>query len=140
MFFWRISNYADLSGGGGKIAHGRWHRYLASCSPGALIEALVHFDRADLPNSLQLLKIQMRAPAEIQALGPQGPASGWAFDLEATQTLGDQWLDEGSTALAQVPSAIVPGAINYLFNPAHVDADRVQLVDGQRFRLDPRFF
>ena len=146
MFFWRISNYADLSGGGGTIAHGRWHRrlrqvvYLASCSPGALIEALVHFDRADLPNSLQLLKIQMTASLEIQALGSQQSASGWASNLEVTQNLGDRWLDEGSAALAQVPSAIVPGAFNYLLNPAHVDAVKVHLVEAQRFKLDPRFF
>ena len=100
----------------------------------------MHFDRADLPNSLQLLKIQMTASLEIQALGSQQSASGWASNLEVTQNLGDRWLDEGSAALAQVPSAIVPGAFNYLLNPAHVDAVKVHLVEAQRFKLDPRFF
>ncbi len=65
MRFWRISNYADLSGEGGRLAAGRWNRlgrrivYLAEHPALALLETLVHLeiDAEDMPNRFRLLSI-----------------------------------------------------------------------------------
>jgi RES domain-containing protein len=61
MIFWRISNYADLSGQGGLYAPGRWHNqgipvvYCGDHPGSALLEILVHVDLSDIPTSFQLL-------------------------------------------------------------------------------------
>ena len=48
--FWRISDYIDLSGEGGRKAGARWHTagsrivYLAESPMAALVETLVHLE------------------------------------------------------------------------------------------------
>ena len=72
MELWRISNYADLSGGGGLRAGGRWHSlgrkivYLADHPSSALLEMLVHMDRDLIPATYQLLRVVVLAAIAIE--------------------------------------------------------------------------
>ena len=61
-----------------------------------------------------------------------------ASNAALTRALGDAWLREGATALMRVPSAIVPDAANYLLNPAHADAARIDIDSAIRAAFDPR--
>lgn len=143
MRLWRISNRASLSGEGGLYAAGRWHTrgrrvvYLADHPAAALLEVMVHLeiDADDLPSHYQLLAIDV--PDGIAAASVVLP-DGWRETIATTQTLGDTWLRETSSALLRVPSAIVPDAHNYLFNPAHADAARVSIAQTTRAAFDPR--
>jgi RES domain-containing protein len=142
---WRISNYADLSGEGGLRADGRWHTrghrivYLAASPPGALIEHLANLDmdETELPVSYNLLRVPVSDEIEVEVLNtPDGDA--WKRDFAVTRIIGDEWLRSGRTALAEVPSAIMPQTSNYLVNPDHPDVTRVHIQEAMQALHDPR--
>jgi RES domain-containing protein len=144
MELWRISNYADLSGGGGLQAAGRWHTrgkrivYLADHPASALLEMLVHIDRDLIPATYRLLRIVVSETVTMDNIGIDTLASDWRRQPALTRQIGDQWLDRSSTALLQVPSVIVPLGKNFLLNPAHPDAAKVTIIDVVNAPLDPR--
>ena len=144
---WRISNYSDLSGKGGKLAHARWHTkghsivYLADSPAAALLETLVHLDPAEdeVPDYYQLLKISVSEKAAVRILRvPTG--EGWKLRPETTRRIGNAWLISLKTSLAAVPSAIAPQTLNYILNPEHPDAQYVQIAATYRERFDNRLF
>ena len=63
MNLWRISKFADLSGRGGLVVDGRWHRkgtpvvYCCDHPSTALLEILVHMDKSRIPPDFQLLRL-----------------------------------------------------------------------------------
>ena len=59
-------------------------------------------------------------------------------NLALTRKLGDTWLKSQRSALARVPSAILPKTFNYLLNPLHKDAHRIRIADALRAAFDPR--
>lgn len=145
MDLWRISNHQTLGGDGGRRYSARWHTagspivYLAASPPGALLEILVHLELAEteLPPSYTLLRIsgpsRLRAP--VLTL-PDGAT--WKTDFAITQQIGDKWLAARRSALAQVPSAILPHTYNYLLNPRHRDAARIRITETITAPFDPR--
>lgn len=142
---WRISNHADLSGAGGLRYAARWNTagrpivYLAETPAGALLEVLVHLEleEAALPRHYQLLRVAVDPSTVVEELGvPDG--TRWKRNPVTTRALGDAWLRIGSTALARVPSAILPHTANYLLNPRHPAAVSLQILERQRARFDPR--
>ena len=141
---WRISNYQTLDGEGGRKYPGRWHSagepivYLASSAPGALLETLVHLhlEAEDLPPSYMLLRVTVPAGMRYVELKPN--ADNWQKDATQTQQLGDSWLKTKPSALAAVPSAIMPHATNWLLNPALPDARRIRIADVLTVDYDER--
>ncbi len=144
---WRISNYADLNGEGGRKCSARWHTagsrivYLAESPTSALVEALVHLevDGEDAPEFYSLLKISVPEELAIQPLAPPAGAE-WRQNLELSRSIGDAWLASLETALAKVPSAIAPQTWNYLLNPVHPDAEQVKVAEVIREQFDNRLF
>ena len=148
MRLWRISDFADLSGQGGLLAPARWHSrlsrivYLADHPAAALLEVLVHLevDADEFPDIFQLLAIDAPDDIAFEALDRARLPGNWAQDFSVTGSTGDDWLETARSALMQVPSAIVPAALNWLLNPAHPDAARVVIADVVRAPFDPRLF
>ena len=146
MRLWRISNHASLSGEGGLHASGRWHTrgrrvvYLADHPASALLEIMVHLevDAEDLPSHYQLLGADIPDEMPVTALHESELPEDWRQRASHTRMLGDDWLREAPAALLRVPSAIVPDASNYLFNPAHPDAARIGIASATRAAFDPR--
>jgi RES domain-containing protein len=146
---WRISNYSDLSGKGSRGAASRWHSpgraivYLAESAAGAMLEHIARLmDRdtgGDLPRSYQLLQVAVPEECRMRSLSKL-PQSDWREHPEMTRAIGDAWLASGETALARVPSAILPQTWNYLLNPEHPDAKQVQVAEVIEERLDNGFF
>lgn len=142
---WRISNHSPLSGEGGLLYAARWHTaghrivYLAESPAGAMIEALVHLelDEADWPRSYQLIQVEVPDSLKMETLKPT-PAKAWKLSLAVTRRLGDEWLRARRSALARVPSAIVPETWNVLLNPEHDDAKQVRVLKTIRAEYDPR--
>lgn len=142
MKLWRVSNYLDLSGQGGRLYQARWHHagrpilYTAEHSALALLESLVHLETDGDAPSYQLIELS----------APDGLALTEFHDTlppesnEYSQNWGDRWLAEEKTALASVPSVIAPNARNLLVNPSHPDAQQVTIVRHARYRWDPRLF
>jgi RES domain-containing protein len=143
MEFWRISNYADLSGIGGLRAAGRWHSqgrrivYLADHSSSALLEMLVHMDRDLMPATYQLLRIVVPADIAVETLDAELPAD-WRSQTLTSREIGDRWLDRSANALLRVPSAISAKGNNYLLNPEHPDAAKIAVAEIIKAPFDPR--
>jgi RES domain-containing protein len=138
-----------LSGEGGRFSSARWHTegrrvvYLAESPVGAIVERLVHLmdmkPEGILPRTYQLLRISVRAAFEIKSLEPPSELN-WKLQEEITRKIGDRWLALRETALARVPSVIAPYTWNYLLNPSHPDAAKVQIVEVIKERFDNRLF
>jgi RES domain-containing protein len=145
--YWRISDYPDLSGEGGRKAGARWHTagsrivYLAESPMVALVETLVHLevDLEDTPDFYILLKILVPDDLAVQSLDPPAQ-SEWKQDMELTRRMGDDWLASLETPIARVPSVIAPYTWNYLLNPAHTDAKQIQIIEVIKERFDNRLF
>lgn len=141
--FWRISTFPDLSGRGGMLASGRWHRagrpvvYLAETPAAAMLEVLVHLeiDPDDLSSNLRLMRVEV--PDQALTQSASDPPTHWEDQYSYTQGIGDAWLAAGSSLLLSVPSAIMPHTNNFLFNPLHPEAARAVLTI-ETLRLDRR--
>jgi RES domain-containing protein len=148
VFLWRISNHSTLDGRGGLHASARWHSqghaivYLASSPAGALVEILVHLelDPQRLPLRYKMLKADAPDDTRPGRINASSLPDNWRDDLTLTRNLGDEWLSAGSSALLEVPSAILPETFNLLLNPRHPDAQRVSVLWHQPFPYDRRFF
>jgi RES domain-containing protein len=144
---WRVSDYIDLSGVGGRKAGARWHTagsrivYLAESPMAALVETLVHLEveSEETPDFYTLLKISVPNGLAIQSLNPPA-GSDWEHDLELTRRMGDAWLVSLETPLARVPSVLAPQTWNYLLNPEHPDAKKIEVAEVIRERFDNRLF
>jgi RES domain-containing protein len=145
--YWRVSNYIDLSGEGGRKASARWHTagsrivYLADSPMSALVETLVHLevDSEDTPDFYTLLKISAPDDLAVKSLDPPAETD-WKQNLELTRRLGDAWLASKETCLARVPSVIAPQTWNYLLNPEHADAKQVVVAEVIHESFDNRLF
>ena len=140
---WRISNYQSLSGEGGLHFSARWHTagrpivYLAESPAGAMLEVLVHLelDETDFPRSCHLLEVSYPDELRMETLKV---GRAWRSSLSASRRVGDEWLRSGRSALARVPSVILPQTWNVLLNPEHADAKKVRMVRTIKAEYDPR--
>jgi RES domain-containing protein len=115
--------------------------YLSSTPASALLEILVHLEieEGHLPRFYKLLEIQVPDDIGMEKLEDWAKLpKGWPRKQAVTRALGDQWLDRNSAALLEVPSALVPKTSNFLLNPLHPDAARIQVVSVSRQGLDRR--
>ena len=144
---WRISQYVDLRGEGGRRRAGRWNSagkpvvYLGDSAAGVVLERIVHFmdqDCTRLPESLRLLLIEYPAAFQCEELSETELPSDWRTNLDITRNIGDRWLQQQKTALLKVPSAVVPFATNFLLNPEQEDWPLVTIERHFEFDFDPR--
>lgn len=89
------------------------------------------------PDEFTLLKVFAPDSLKITLLDPSENPD-WREKPEFTRGIGDNWLTSRETALARVPSAVVPQAWNYLLSPEHSDAKLVRIEGQSRERLDIR--
>lgn len=142
---WRISDFEDLKGIGGLKASGRWHSqghlivYLAEHPALALLEVLagLDIDLEDLPDRFKLLKVEIDDDELTQSYSPI-LKNNWTKNERSTQAIGNEWLKDGHTLLAKVPSAILPESTNYLFNSSHPAATKANIVEVIHFPFDER--
>lgn len=115
--------------------------YLSSTPASALLEILVHLEieEGHLPRSYKLLEIQVPDNIRVEKLEDWAKLpKGWPEKQGVTRALGDQWLERNSAALLQIPSAIVPRTSNFLLNPLHPDAAKIQVASVTQQGLDRR--
>ena len=140
MLAWRLCRapHADLSGEGARLYGGRWNSagrplvYAASTAALALLEVRVHLDLPPelLPDDYTLVTIALSDLAvEVLDAIPDDPAA-----------FGDRWLEEQSSPVLRVPSAIVPESPNLLLNPAHPEARRAAITARRPFAFDRRLW
>ena len=147
---WRLTKakYARtaLSGVGSALRAGRWHGrgrpvvYAASSSALALLETLVHVERAELLRA-EYVAVPLSVPADLaERLTPDDLPADWrAWPHPAsTRALGTAWFDERRSAALVVPSVVVPHEWNVLLNPTHPDFRLVGVGEPEPFPVDAR--
>jgi RES domain-containing protein len=137
----------DLSGKGASRTGGRWNRkgiplvYASVSRALACLETVVHLGAGQLPLNRYLVRITV--PREVwnarTVFDPRSQA-GWDA-LPAGRTSidwGTAWASGGKTALAEVPSVIVPEEANLLINP-RLTGGRLKAVKVRKWTYDARF-
>lgn len=153
--FWRLTKakYAALedargpfSGYGSMLHGGRWHPrgrpivYAAESAALALLETLVHVERADLLRfDYRVIPITIPEAAVTTLATEDLPADWRAWPYPAsTQQIGAAWFDARRSVALVVPSAVVPHERNVLINPVHPRFGACEVGDPQPFPIDPR--
>jgi len=103
--------------------------YLAEHPALALVESLANLtgSAASLPSEYQLIKVEVAESVQANRVNLNDLPPLWREEFGHSQEVGDAWLAEGNTALLAVPSAPSPESTNYLFNPLHPEARRIQI-------------
>lgn len=142
----RIASTAHpiFDGGGARRWGSRW------CTPGrriihvassyalAVLENLVHWNRARLPPSMGYVVAVVPEGVARRVLDPQA-CPGWdASDYAASRAFGDAWYDGGETAVLIVPSMLSPFEPNVLINQEHPDSRWIEVSEKRAVVLDPR--
>ncbi len=136
--------------------NGRWHRagapivYTAESSALALVEGMVHVDRARLL-TMDFVELFCRFDEDLvesaaayterfasteEGILPEG-WDGFPW-LRATQRIGTRWVETGRSVVLSVPSAVIPSATNYLINPRHPDFSALKISDPRPSEVDVR--
>jgi RES domain-containing protein len=106
----------------------------------AVLEYTVNYRRRGWVPATVLGRATIPAGVSIASVSIDKLPGNW-FAASAPlqlQTLGDEWLARGETAVLKVPSAIVTEEWNYLLNPLHADFRKLRLDKPQPFDLDQR--
>ncbi len=136
--------YARLDGEGARKVGGRWNSpgravvYMAQSVALAVLENLVHMSRQDYPT--RYVTIEAHVPDHIPILEYDR-----FLDLSLKESLrkrkaGDDWIASGESAVLRVPSAVVGGEWNYLFNPQHLDFAQIHVEPSVPMYFDERLF
>jgi RES domain-containing protein len=146
---WRITKRRYLAsafdGEGARQFGGRWNSsghaaiYVSETRALATLEILAGLQAPAVIPAYVLIGVEfdeeLITEVEVEAL-----PSNWRTSPPdpATQIIGDRWLARASSLVSRVPSALVPGELNYLINPGHPDFDRLQIGMPEELHLDPR--
>jgi RES domain-containing protein len=146
---WRITKQKHaktaFSGEGAKLYGGRWNSpgrlviYTSESRALALAEILVHLESASVLSRYVVIQVEIDE-TYIADVDQGYLPKNWRNEPapKRLQTLGDDWLAAGNSAVLRVPSAIVFGEFNYLLNPVHPDFSKLQIHGPEKFPIDRR--
>lgn len=134
-----------FTGEGARLFGGRWNSpgtavvYLSASQSLAVLELLVHLETTRILEHYLLYPVRFTEVC-VETLEARRWPTSWRASppRHETQQIGDEWVRTRRTPLLAVPSAVVSGEWNYLFNPAHRQAFRVRVGAPQRLQLDAR--
>jgi RES domain-containing protein len=146
---WRIvkRRYAHTAfdGEGARAYGGRWIGpgrpviYVSESRALATLEVLAGLKTSVVVPAYVLIRVDFDE-ALVKHVDPNDLGTDWRASppTSATQRIGDEWLDEATSAALRVPSAVVPGEFNYLLNPRHSDFGTLRVGTPEELYLDPR--
>jgi RES domain-containing protein len=134
-----------FTGEGARRYGGRWNTagssvvYTAESQSLAALEMVIHLDSSDLLEHYLLFEVGIDGSL-VTTIAPAELPKNWRADPppRRVRAIGDAWVTAGTSAVLQVPSAILPAEHNFLLNPHHPDFPRLLIGHGVPFRFDPR--
>lgn len=145
---WRITTArfvgSAFSGEGARIYGGRWNPkgfqvvYTAESRSLALLEMMVQDD--PLRAKYVLIPAQVPEMVSIKYVAIAELPQDWRTigTRDALQAIGRTWLEEGTSGILAVPSAVVPAEYNYLINPSHPDFSKIVVGEPEPLDTDVR--
>jgi RES domain-containing protein len=146
---WRIVKARHAAkafdGEGARLEGGRWNSfgtplvYTSESAALAALELLVHLGRGSILGAYVLIACTFEDTL-VERLDPKRLPGNWRSypAPPELQSIGDEWVRAASSAILQVPSAVIASDSNYLLNPRHRDFKAIQVMHPERFELDPR--
>ena len=151
---WRIASDTpdyeahDLTGKGAEITGGRWNRkgtpmvYAASSQALACLDSVVHVG-GSIALPLNRYLVQVLIPISVwkaRTVFKIADHVGWDAQPAGRVSLdwGTAWASGKTTALAIVPSVIVPDETNVLINPSHAGAAGIKAKKVRKWTYDYR--
>ncbi|PZX10092.1 RES domain-containing protein [Breznakibacter xylanolyticus] len=138
-----------LKGIGSALTKGyRWnslHTYLVYTAESrslAMLEVSVHLDLSeDLPNDRYFVEIDIPDELIMLELRIEDLPKHWDSKppILATQFIGDDFVNGKNSVVLKVPSSIVPQEYNYLINPNHPDAAKINVISITPFKFADRW-
>lgn len=148
---WRLTKTKHLphafDGEGARLYGGRWSSpgrrlvYVSESLALAVLEVLVHLQDAAILPAFSTIRVTFD-DALVIAVNRSSLPKNWRQSpppAEA-QAVGDAWIDAASSAILEVPSAVVEREHNYLINPAHRDFNLVTTGPAVPYEFDRRLF
>jgi RES domain-containing protein len=136
-----------FDGEGARAEGGRWSSpetavvYTSQSAALAALELLVHLGRASILLAYVLIPCTFD-DAVVSRLDRRRLPKNWRSypAPPSLQLIGDEWVTSGTSAVLEVPSAVIETESNYLLNPHHPRFHAVGLLNPQRFAFDLRPF
>lgn len=136
-----------LDGGGAYLKGGRWNSpgrrviYASQTYAGALLEALVHLNFDEVPDSYGWVEILIPEAEEFEELSASEIPVWNGEDLTLTRGYGDRWHEQKRTPVLLVPSVVTAGVErNLLINPDHPAFAAIQASELREVVWDERLF
>jgi RES domain-containing protein len=151
MIVFRLSKSkfsADLSGKGAEKSGGRWNSkgtavvYTSESRALCTTEIAVHTPLGNLPFDYVLVTIEIPDDIHIIIISNNEIPASWNTipHSHETQEIGDNFVQEGKSAVLKVPSVVVQGDYNYIINPGHPEAAKIKIKSIELFNFDERLF
>jgi len=146
---WRIVKARHAAnafdGKGARLEGGRWNSpgtpvvYTSGSAALAALELLVHLGRGSILNAYVLIACTVEE-ALVSRLDQKRLPNNWRSypAPPELQLIGDEWVKAGTSAVLEVPSAVIATDANYVLNPLHPDFRAIRTSGPQRFEYDPR--
>lgn len=139
-----LSKWANLTASG-KPA--RWNPmgtfmiYTSSSLALACLENLVHRSGEGLAENFSAMTIDIQDSFSLTEITEDQLPSNWTNlnQYGFTQKLGKAWVENQTSLVLKVPSALVGLECNYLINPMHPEFISVTLEKTTPFKFDSRF-
>ena len=150
MKVYRISKckyISDLTGYGAFLQGGRWNSvgkhmlYTSQSIALSMLEVLANFPRNIATDDFCLLTLEIDEK-DIEVFDEKKLPRDWDVypHSNATQLLGDSFLEAHNSVALKVPSGIIPAENNILFNPKHPEfKKKVKTVSSDPIAIDKRF-
>ncbi len=147
MHVYRLSKadyIRDLTGTGGLYGSGRWHQqgtrilYTSQTLALAKLEVLANTQRIPRNYALLVLDIPDDIARKVLRVSELPPHWNHFPHPKALVAFTHDWIAEGRYLVMQVPSVHSPFEVNFLINPLHPEAARLQVVEVLPHDFDQR--
>lgn len=104
----------------------------------AVLEILVNLENTDVLPAYSLCAVHF-GDALVSSLDRSRLPPNWRDSPSPPEllTIGDAWIASSTSAVLEVPSAVVESESHYLINPAHRDFASLVIEPPQPFTFDP---
>lgn len=134
-----------FDGEGARENGGRWNSvgiplvYTSATVSLAILEVLVNLGEESLLKSYSLAYAEFQDSLVSKVSATKLPANWKESPVPPSlQAIGDTWIASKTSAILEVPSAIVEHENNYLINPHHRDFSKIKISKAKPFPFDER--
>ena len=141
------SRHELFDGAGAYLKGGRWNSpgkriiYAAQTYAGALLEALVHLNFDEVPDSYGWINIAIPQETQLEEVSADEIPDWNTNNFAAAREYGDHWYEQKRTPVLLVPSVVTAGIEkNILVNQQHPEFENIRAGETREVIWDERLF